>query len=245
MQQFEINAEKRVGQGKGASRRLRRAGKAPGIVYGAGKEPQAIQVSNNDMLLHLEHEAFYSHILTLKLDGATEKVVLKDMQRHPFKPLIMHVDLLRVDEAKKLYMRVPLHFLSQDKCAGVKTEGGVISHLMTDLEIACLPKDLPEYIEVDVAEMHVGDTLHVSDLKMPAGVEIAGDPEQAVVSCHIPMVITEEVEAAPAEAVAGEAAVVPAAVAATAPAPAAGDAKAAEAKPKAAEAKPAKAEGKK
>lgn len=223
MQQFEISAETRVDQGKGASRRLRHAGKAPGIVYGGGKTPQPIQVNNNDMLLHLAHEAFYSHILTLNVDGAPERVVLKDLQRHPHKPIIMHVDWLRVDENKKLYMRVPLHFLNENISAGVKTGGGVISHLMTELEIECLPKDLPEYIAVDVGDMDLGDTRHVSDLTLPEGVEASGDPDQAVVSCHLPKVVVEE---APAEdeaaaAIAAAAAAAPAAPAAPAAAPAA------------------------
>lgn len=213
MQQFEIIAEKRADQGKGASRRLRHAGKAPGILYGGGKTPQSIAVSNNEMMLHLAHEAFYSHILTLKLDGAAERVVLKDLQRHPFKPMVLHVDLMRVDENKKLTMRVPLHFLNESTCVGVKTGGGVISHLMTDIEISCLPKDLPEFIAVDLGAMGLGDTLHVSDLALPDGVEPIGDAEQGVVSCHLPKVVVEE---APAEA---EAAVAPAgAPAAAAPA---------------------------
>ncbi|MCG3203101.1 MAG: 50S ribosomal protein L25 [Gammaproteobacteria bacterium] len=202
MQQFEIIAEKRADQGKGASRRLRRAGKAPGILYGGGGEPQSIAVSNNQMMLHLAHEAFYSRILTLKLDGAAERVVLKDLQRHPFKPMVLHVDLMRVDERKKLTMRVPLHFLNGSTCAGVKTGGGVISHLMTDIEISCLPKDLPEFIAVDLGAMNVGDTLHISDLRLPDGVEPVGDAEQGVVSCHLPKVVVEE---APVEAEAGAA----------------------------------------
>ncbi|MGQ0658535.1 MAG: 50S ribosomal protein L25/general stress protein Ctc [Chromatiales bacterium] len=234
MQQFEVNAEKRVAQGKGASRRLRRAGKAPGILYGAGKAPLPIQVSNNDMLLHLEHEAFYSHILTLKLDGAAERVVLKALQRHPFKPIIMHVDLLRVDEAKKLHMRVPLHFVNEGTCVGVKTGGGVLSHLSSELEITCLPKHLPEYIEVDVGSMNVGDTLHVSDLALPSGVEAAGDAGQGVISCHIPKVVTEETEEVTAEVAVGEAAAAAPAAGAPGAAPAAAsEAKAAEPKPKA------------
>ena len=218
MQQFEIIAEKRADQGKGASRRLRRAGKAPGILYGGGKTPQSIAVSNNEMMLHLAHEAFYSHILTLKLDGAAERVVLKDLQRHPFKPIVLHVDLMRVDEKKKLTMRVPLHFLNESTCVGVKTGGGVISHLMTDIEISCLPKDLPEFIAVDLGAMDVGDTLHVSDLKLPDGVEPIGDAEQGVVSCHLPKVVVEEapVEAEAAAAPAGAPA---AAAPAAAPAP--------------------------
>ncbi len=233
MQQFEISAERRVDRGKGASRRLRRAGKAPGILYGASKAVEPIQVGNNDLLLHLEHEAFYSHILTLKLDGTATRVVLKDLQRHPYKPLIMHIDLLRVDEAKKLHMRVPLHFLNEGICVGVKTGGGVLSHLLSELEISCLPRNLPEYIEVDVTAMDLGDTLHVSDLRLPDGVEAATDAGQAVVSCHMPKVITEEVEAVAAEAAVGEAAAATPAAGVPGAPPAAGEAKAAEAKPKA------------
>jgi large subunit ribosomal protein L25 len=213
MQQFEINAEKRADQGKGASRRLRHAGKAPGIVYGGSKPPQAITVSNNEMLLHLDHEAFYSHILTLKVDGTPERVVLKDLQRHPYRPIITHVDLLRVDEKKKLTMRVPLHFLNEATAPGVKTDGGVISHLATDIEISCLPKNLPEYIAVDLGSMNLGDTIHVGDLKLPEGVEAEGDTEQGVVSCHQPRVAAEEaapvVEAAAAPAAAPAAAAKP------------------------------------
>jgi large subunit ribosomal protein L25 len=204
MQQFEINASKRVDQGKGASRRLRRAGMVPGILYGAGKAPQSITVGNNDMLLHLEHEAFYSHILTVSVDGSAERVVLKDLQRHPFRPILLHVDFQRIDENKKLTMRIPLHFLNEESCVGVKANGGVLSHLASDIEIECLPKDLPEFIAVDVVELQLGDILHAADLKLPANVEIAGDPEQPVVSCHIPKVVVEETAAATTEAAAGE-----------------------------------------
>ncbi len=240
MQQFEIIAEKRVDQGKGASRRLRRAGKVPGILYGADKPPQSIQVGNTDLLLHLENEAFYSHILTLKIDGAAERVVLRDLQRHPYKPYLLHVDLLRVDEKQKLTMRIPLHFINQEICPGVKSEGAVLSHLMSEVQIRCLPRDLPEYIAVDVGGLHVNDTLHVSDLKPPAGVEVAEDAERAVVSCHIPRVIEEPVAEAAPEAAAVEGAppaegAAPGAAPATgAAAPAAGakaDAKAPAAKP--------------
>ena len=199
MQQFEINAEPRVDQGKGASRRLRRAGRVPGVLYGAGKNAEILSVSNNEMLLHLEKEAFYSHVLTLKLGSGSERVVLKDLQRHPFKPILMHIDLLRVDENKELFMRVPLHFVNEGICVGVKTGGGVLSHLLTDLEISCLPRNLPEFIEVDVAEMDLGDTLHVADLKLPNGVQAVTEIEQGVISCHLPKVV---VEATPEESAA-------------------------------------------
>ena len=196
METFEIIAEPREDMGKGASRRLRREGKVPGIVYGANKDAASIMVKQNEMFHHLENEAFYSHILTLQVGKAKEKVVLKDLQRHPYKPVVLHLDLLRVDENETLTMRVPLHFINEDICIGVKEDGGVVSHVMTDLEIVCLPKDLPEYIEVDVAEVNVGEGIHLSDIKLPEGSEIAallhgGDAAQIVATVHIPKVIVE------------------------------------------------------
>lgn len=199
---FEVTAEPRSMQGKSASRRLRRAGKVPAILYGAGKEPASIQLDHNEMLLHTEHEAFYSHILTLKFaGGADEKVVLKAMQRHPVRPAILHVDFLRINETEELTLRVPLHFLNEDTAPAVKTQGGIVSHHMSDLEIMCLPKDLPEYIEVDLMNVGIGETIHLSDLKLPAGVRVAvivhgGDPMQPVVSMNAPKAAAEE--AAPA-----------------------------------------------
>ena len=196
MEIFEIIAEPREDMGKGASRRLRREGKVPGVVYGANKDAASIMVQHNEISRHLENEAFYSHILTLQVGKAKEKVVLKDLQRHPYKPVILHLDLLRVDENEKLIMRVPLHFIHEDECIGVKQSGGVISHVMTDLEISCLPKDLPEYVEVDMAEINVGEGIHLTDLKLPEGSEIAallhgGDAAQIVVTVHVPKVVIE------------------------------------------------------
>jgi len=196
METFEIIAEPREDMGKGASRRLRREGKVPGIVYGANKDTASIMVKQNEIFHHLENEAFYSHILTLQVGKAKEKVVLKDLQRHPYKPVVLHLDLLRVDENETLTMRVPLHFINEDICIGVKQDGGVVSHVITDLEIVCLPKDLPEYIEVDVAEVNVGEGIHLSDLKLPEGSEIAallhgGDASQIVATVHIPKVVVE------------------------------------------------------
>ena len=200
MNQFEVDAEIRNDRGKGASRRLRRDGKIPAIVYGAHKDPVAIQLQHSELLLQSEHEAFYSHILDLKIDGAAEKVVIKDMQRHPFKPFIMHMDFQRVDESEALTIRVPLHFVNEDTCVGVKMGGGVISHLLTDLEITCLPKDLPEFIEVDVANVEVGESLHLADLVMPEGVQIAslahgGDAGLAVVQVIMPRAAAVEDDA--------------------------------------------------
>ena len=201
MQSFEINAEPRTDVGKGASRRLRRAGKVPGILYGADKEATAISVIHDDLKHQLEHEAFFSHILTIKLNESIEKVVLKDLQRHPYKTSLLHVDFQRINEAEALTMRIPLHFINEEKCPGVKTGGGVISHIMTELEISCLPKDLPEFIEVDLINMEVGDSIHLGELKTPEGVVITalehgGDPSQPVVSVHIPRVIEEPEEGA-------------------------------------------------
>jgi large subunit ribosomal protein L25 len=214
MQLFEVNAEIRPGQGKGASRRLRRDGKVPGILYGAGKDATPIAVSHEQLRLQLEKEAFFSHILTLRLGGASERVVLKDLQRHPFRPHIVHVDFQRVAEDQELTMRVPLHFVNEDRCVGVRTGGGVISHILTEVEVSCLPRNLPEYIEVDLADINVGVTLHLSDLKLPEGVSIyalkhGGDAAQPVVSVHLPRAVVEE--EAPVEAAAIEGAAAPAA----------------------------------
>lgn len=202
---FQVTAEPRTEQGKSASRRLRRSGKVPAILYGAGKDPASIQLDHNEMLLHTEHEAFYSHILTLKMSsGADEKVVLKAMQRHPVRPLILHVDLLRINESEELTLRVPLHFLNEETCPAVKTNGGVISHHMNDLEVLCLPKDLPEFIEIDLMDVAIGDTIHLADLKMPAGVRIAsvahgGDSMLPVVSINAPRGADDAAGAAPAK----------------------------------------------
>ena len=169
---FEIDAEPRHDLGKGASRRLRRAGKIPAIIYGGHQDAVAVQLPHNDILLHTAHEAFYSHILNLKLADKVEKVVLKDMQRHPFKPFIMHMDFLRVSETESLTMRVPLHFVNEERCVGVKQSGGSIAHLLADLEVTCLPQDLPEFIEVDLEHLGVGESIHVGELKLPPGVQV-------------------------------------------------------------------------
>jgi len=167
---FIVNAELRTDQGKGASRRLRRTGWLPGILYGAHKEPTMISLHHNEIVRYLEDEAFYSNLLTLKLGDGQETVVLKDLQRHPAKPFILHADFQRVQADEKIRLHVPLHFINEAKCPGVKA-GGKVSHQLTDIEISCLPKDLPEYIEVDMAEMNVGDAIHLSELKLPPGVE--------------------------------------------------------------------------
>lgn len=197
MDQFEIIAELREDTGRGASRRLRRAGKLPGIIYGAGQDATAIALDHDNVVHHLEHEAFYSHILSVKLGKELQKVVLKDLQRHPYKTRLLHIDLQRINESEKLTMRVPLHFINEEKCVGVKQGGGVVSHIMTEVEVSCLPKDLPEYIEVDLLNMNIGDTIHLSELQFPTGVqsyamEHGGDAHAPVVSVHMPRVVSEE-----------------------------------------------------
>jgi large subunit ribosomal protein L25 len=169
---FEIDAVSRSEQGKGASRRLRREGLVPGIIYGGHQEPEMFATKHNELVQHLEHEAFYSHILTVKVDGKPQQVVLKDLQRHPAKPFITHIDLLRIAEGDRIKMQVPLHFVNEDSCVGVKTGGGQIFHHMTEVEVICAPKDLPEFIEVDMADVEVGQIVHLQEMKLPAGVEL-------------------------------------------------------------------------
>ncbi|HVL02558.1 MAG TPA: 50S ribosomal protein L25/general stress protein Ctc [Dongiaceae bacterium] len=171
--EFTIEATTRSDLGKGASRRLRRLeNRIPGILYGADKAPTPISVISKDLVKALENEAFYSHILSLKLDGGDVQVVLKDLQRHPAKNNPTHVDFQRIDATHKLHMNVPLHFLNEDKCVGVKTGGGIVSHQLTEVEVVCLPKDLPEFIAVDVINLDMGKSIHLSELTLPAGVEL-------------------------------------------------------------------------
>ncbi|MET0010036.1 MAG: 50S ribosomal protein L25/general stress protein Ctc, partial [Candidatus Thiodiazotropha sp. 6PLUC4] len=161
---FEINAQLRSDNGKGASRRLRRAGLIPGIVYGAHKDPTPISLQHNEIVHSLENEGFYSNLLSLKIDGKEETVVLKDLQRHPAKPFLLHVDFQRVQADEKIRLHVPIHFINEATCPGVKS-GGQASHVMTDMEISCLPKDLPEFIEIDLGNLELGAVLHASEVK--------------------------------------------------------------------------------
>ncbi len=177
---YVLEAELRTEQGKGASRRLRREDKMPAIVYGAGKEPVAITLTHHVVQNHLEDEAFYSQILTLNLEGKQEKVLLRDVQRHPSKALILHMDLLRIDENELLRTHVPLHFINEDTAPGVKL-GGIVNHLLTEVEISCLPSALPEYIEVNLGGLGLGEAVHMSDIKLPAGVVL---PELALGEEH-------------------------------------------------------------
>jgi large subunit ribosomal protein L25 len=169
---FTLNAKGREDTGKGASRRLRRlAGEIPAIVYGGKKDPAQISLAHKDVSKALENEGFYSQVISLDVDGKIEDVIIKDIQRHPAKAIILHMDFFRISKTTKLTTKIPLHFINEDTCVGVKLGGGLIAHSMTELDIQCLPKDLPEYLEVDMAEVELGQTVHVSDIKLPEGVE--------------------------------------------------------------------------
>jgi large subunit ribosomal protein L25 len=169
--QFVIEASSRADLGKGASRRLRRLNDSiPAVIYGGDKAPVSISLDHGKLLHAVENEAFFTSILTLKVDGVAESVIVKDLQRHPAKPRILHADFQRVSADHQLHVKVPLHFLNEATCVGVKQGGGKVLHQLTELEVSCLPKDLPEFIEVDVQNLNVGETLHIADLKLPQGV---------------------------------------------------------------------------
>lgn len=172
--QIEIIAAKRDVQGTGASRRLRRAGNVPGIVYGEGKDAQAIEINHKELWFTLKHEAAHSSVLNLVVDGAKEPVLLRAFQMHPYKQQILHVDFNRVSADHKIHLKVPLHFLNAESCPGVKLEGGVVSHVMSEVDVSCLPGNLPEFIAVDLANLASGHAVHLSHLTLPAGVELVG-----------------------------------------------------------------------
>jgi large subunit ribosomal protein L25 len=227
---FELTAEFRDDQGKGASRRLRHAGRVPAILYGGKREPRALSLDHTRLRLALDNEKFYSSIMQLKVGDQTQAAILRDVQRHPWKNQIVHVDLQRVFEDETIRLSVPLHYKGEEAAPGVKTEGGMMSHLRNELVVECLPKDLPEFLEVDVSGLHLNQSLHLSDIKLPAGVvsvELVGGSNPSIVAVHT--MRAEEIEA-PVAAVAEGAAVAAAApgVAPTAAAPAVpGDKKAA------------------
>jgi len=199
---FDVNAQPRHDAGKGASRRLRRQGLVPAVVYGGRREPEMISLVHNELVQHLEKEAFYSHILDLRVADKADKVVIKDLQRHPAKPFILHVDFQRVSADEKIRMMVPLHFLNEHEAKGVKA-GGVVSRNITEIEITCLPKDLPAYIEIDVREMDIGDIVHLSAVPLTEGLALAHapDPDVPVVIVHGAQTHDEEEQE---EEVAGE-----------------------------------------
>ncbi|MGB5715893.1 MAG: 50S ribosomal protein L25/general stress protein Ctc [Gammaproteobacteria bacterium] len=204
---FELSAEPRSDLGKGASRRLRRAGKVPAIIYGGNKDPEALTLSHNQVLRNLENEAFYSHILTIKSGADETQAILRDLQRHPSKAVIMHMDLQRVSASETLRTNVPIHIIGEELAPGVK-EGGLVSHDLTDVEVECYPKDLPEYIEVDISALEIGDSIHLSALQVPDGVTLTdlerGEVHDAsVVSIHVKRVVEEIEEEAPADEAGG------------------------------------------
>jgi large subunit ribosomal protein L25 len=212
MKPFELNAEPRQDKGRAASRRMRREGKVPTVMYGGNGDPVMLTVDRDDLEHHLENEAFYSHINKINVKGSSaEDAVLRDLQRHPAKGLVQHMDLLRIVAGEAIRMNVPLHFINEETCPGVKDEGGIIQHNMNDIEIECLPRNLPEYIEVDCAGMHLHDAIHMSEITVPEGVELVEllhqDIDRTVVSVQVPRAALEleAEEEAEAEAEAAEA----------------------------------------
>ena len=201
-----VNAKKRELKGTGASRRLRRAGSVPAIVYGAGQDAQQITLYHNEIYHLLRKEAFHSSVLTMDVEGEKGPVVLRDTQWHPYKQQVVHVDFQRIKAGEKIHLKVPLHFINDDVAPGVKLQDGVITHVMTEIEVICLPSQLPEYIEVDLKAMETGDSIHISQLSLPEGVEVASHTEEdpVVVSCVAPRVSTVSDEEAEAEEEAGE-----------------------------------------
>lgn len=197
MSTIKLEAELRSDMGKGSSRRLRRIeNKVPGIVYGGDKAPKTIHLMHNKVIKALETESIYSSVFDLNVDGKVEHVILKDLQRHPFKPIILHMDFQRVSAKDILVKMIPLHFTNEDISKGVKA-GGLVSHTMTQVEVKCQAKDLPEFIAIDLSDMDMNDVLHLSDIKLPKGVKFAVDPSEGghdhpVVSIHMPKVVVEE-----------------------------------------------------
>ena len=189
--QFELTAELREDKGKGASRRLRRlADQVPAIIYGGKEDPKPLTLVRKDFEKALENEAFFSHVLSINVGGTTEKAILKDLQRHPAKDVVMHADFLRVDDKVAIKVHVPIHFVNEDTCYGVKMEGGMVQHQVTDIEVSCLPADIPEYIEVDMAEVKSGEIVHLTAITLPEGVTSValalGDDHDLAVASVIP-----------------------------------------------------------
>ena len=186
---FEISAETRDGFGRSASRRLRRLGRVPAIVYGGGQDPSSVTLDRNSLINQMNLEAFYTSILNLKIGNKAQPVVVKEVQRHPAKSFVMHLDFQRVVEDEELTLTVPIHFIGEAVAVGVREQGGVIEHAMTDVEISCLPANLPEYLELDVTALELNEILHLSDINFPEGVtstQLAHDIDSPVVAIHPP-----------------------------------------------------------
>ena len=208
--QFELNAEVRNDMGKGSSRRLRRsAGLVPAFIYGGDKSPQPLSLNRKDLEKSLENEAFYSHVLTVNVGKDKEKAILKDLQRHPARNNVMHVDFMRIDDNVAIKMHVPIHFINEDTCEGVKMEGGMIQHQNTDIEVQCLPADIPAFIEVDMQNMEVGQIIHLSEVSLPPNVTsvalaLGEAHDLAIASVMAPKGIDEDELEAAAAAVEGD-----------------------------------------
>ena len=210
--EFDLIADFREDQGKGASRRLRREGKVPAIIYGAGRPPRSITFDHNAVVQQLENESFYSSILNVKVGEKSQAAILKDVQRHPFRRLIMHIDLQRIVEDQAIKMNVPIHYLGEEDAVGVREGGGTVTKMVNDVEVTCLPKDLPEFLELDISHLGLDEMMYLTDIKVPEGVEIVGlaqaEEEQAqpIVSIHFihEEIIEEEVPEEELEAVEGE-----------------------------------------
>ena len=192
---IEINAKERKLKGTGASRRLRHEGTTPGILYGGVKDAISLEIDSKELFMQFRHEAFHASILTLNLEGKKESVILRDFQMHPVRNNIQHIDFQRINENEKINVKVPFHFVNEDTAPGVKLEGGLVSHIMTEIDILCLPKDLPQYIEVDLGELAMGESIHLSEVTVPEGVELTtltDENDPAITSISKPKVVVEE-----------------------------------------------------
>ena len=198
---IEVIAQPRREQGKGASRRLRHNGKVPGVVYGGGSDPVSIEIDHNDLFHHLKQEKFHASILNLKIADQQQQVLLRSFEMHPWKAAVEHIDFQRVSADQKIQMNVPLHFINAELSPAVKLGGAIVSHVLNEIEIYCLPADLPEYIEVDLAEISTGHSIHVNDLELPNGVEVSGrySENPSVATAQVPRALAAE-EEAPSEA---------------------------------------------
>ena len=192
---IEINAKERKSKGTGASRRLRHEGSTPGILYGGVKDSISLEIDTKELFMQFRHEAFHASILTINLEGKKESVILRDFQMHPVRNNIQHIDFQRINENEKINVKVPFHFVNEDTAPGVKIEGGLVSHIMTEIDISCLPKDLPQYIEVDLGELAMGESIHLSEITVPEGVELTSltdENDPAITSISKPKVVVEE-----------------------------------------------------
>ncbi len=219
MAKFELNAEPRESKGTGASRRLRNTGKIPAVIYGANKEPVMLALDHDALFHAVKNESFYTSILTVNIGGEKQQAVLRDIQMHPFKPRIQHLDLQRISATEKLHMHVPLHFINQEVAPGVKLQGGIVAHLMSEVDVTCLPHQLPEFLTIDLSNLNLGQSIHLSDIPLPEGVTITsiahgGDNLAVATITVVRAAIEAEAEAAAAAAAATESAAAPAAGAA-------------------------------